>query len=74
MTTDDSLDTEVMQALSGADSVREQLLNALAMGPQSFFRSKHIYAIKCRIKSADSLKKKVLDRRQNNNYYDCRYS
>ena len=65
----DSLDSEVSQALSGADSVREQLLNVLAMGPKSFFRSDHIYAIKCRIKSSESLKNKVLDRRQNNKKY-----
>jgi ppGpp synthetase/RelA/SpoT-type nucleotidyltranferase len=65
----DNHDTEVMQALSGADFVREQLLNALAMGPQSLFRSEHIYAIKCRIKSTDSLKKKVIDRRKNNKHY-----
>jgi hypothetical protein len=67
--TSDDLRTEVMQALSGADSVREQLLNALAAGPKSFFRSEHIYAIKCRTKSDESLRKKVIDRLRTDKSY-----
>jgi hypothetical protein len=63
----DNLRTQVMEALSGAVSVREQLVHALALaiGRKSFVRPDRAHAIKGRIK-ADSLIRKVLDNKAYN--------
>jgi ppGpp synthetase/RelA/SpoT-type nucleotidyltranferase len=58
----DSLRSETIRALAGADLVREQLLSVLALGPAPF--NQRVYAIKCRIKSEERLVEKVLNRRK----------
>jgi ppGpp synthetase/RelA/SpoT-type nucleotidyltranferase len=58
----DSLRSETIRALAGADLVREQLLSVLALGPTPF--NQRVYAIKCRIKSEERLIEKVLNRRR----------
>lgn len=62
MSTD--LKSATLMALSGSDLVKERLLHALYLGPRAIGNSPNIYAIKCRVKSSESLRKKVLDRRK----------
>jgi len=53
---------DVMRALSGADYVREKLLMLAATGPTPLVAQ--TYAVKCRVKSAESLSKKVESKRK----------
>jgi len=60
-------ENDVMRALSGADYVREKLLSLAATGPAPLISQ--TYAIKCRVKSAQSLSNKVVEKRTTNKEY-----
>lgn len=63
----DQLRLEAFTALSGADFVRQRLLHGFSMGSPSL--ESEAYMIKSRVKAADSLVTKVLERREEKPLY-----
>lgn len=50
-------DAEITQALSGANYVKDRLLSLISVGPFNIQSS--YYAVKCRVKAEESLRKKI---------------